>query len=293
VNAREERRRAATDELIDRVAMEEMAAAHGEIRLEPVTVVIAAYKEVDNIGSVVAGMPATIGDLGVSVLVVVDGEDDGTGAAVRAAGQFACIAPVNRGQGAALRLGYRIARTHGARYIVTADADGQTYPADLAVVLEPVVAGEADFVNGSRRLGTSERPTFARAAGVVFFAGVISLLSRTKVTDPANPVRAMRAEITGQLVLEQPQYQSSEVLLEVILRGYRFAERPVTMRGRSSGTSKKGGTLTYGYRFGRVVLRTWRRGWAARRAPAAAGAGAGAGPDLAGGAPVSPAEGTP
>jgi hypothetical protein len=288
VNTREERRRAATDELIDRVAMEEMAAAHGEFQLEPVTVVIAAYKEVDNIGAVVAGMPATIGDLGVSVLVVVDGEDDGTGAAVREAGHLACIAPVNRGQGAALRLGYRVAREHGARYIVTADGDGQTDPADLAVVLAPVVAGEADFVNGSRRLGAYERPTFARAAGVVVFAGVISLLSRTKVTDPANPLRAMRAEITGELVLVQPQYQSSELLLEVILRGYRFAERPVTMRGRSSGASKKGGTLTYGYRFGRVVLRTWRRGRAARRA-----APAGAGPDRTGTAAVSPAEGTP
>ena len=282
MNAREERRRAATDELIDRVAIEEMEAAQGEVSLAPVTVVIAAYKEVDNIGAVLAGMPSQIGDLGVSVLVVVDGEDDGTGAAVRKAGHFACIAPVNRGQGAALRLGYRIARSRGARYIVTADGDGQTDPADFAVVLAPVVAGEADFVNGSRRLGAAERPTFTRAAGVVVFGGLISLLARTRVTDPANPVRAMRAEITERLVLAQPQYQSSELLLEVILRGYRFTERPVTMRGRTSGSSKKGGNLAYGYRFGRVVVRTWRRNRAARGA-------ATVGESL----PVSPLEGTP
>ena len=80
MNAREQRRRLATDELIDRVALEEMAAAHGDFSLEPVAVVVAAYREVDNIDGVLAGMPEKIGELGVSVVVVVDGEDDGTGA---------------------------------------------------------------------------------------------------------------------------------------------------------------------------------------------------------------------
>jgi glycosyltransferase involved in cell wall biosynthesis len=278
---REQRRRVATDELIDRVALEEMTAAHGVFGLEPVAVVIAAYREVDNIGAVLAGMPERIGELGASVVVVVDGEDDGTGAAVRAAGHVACIAPVNRGQGAALRLGYRVAREHGARYIVTADGDGQTDPADLAVVLAPVVEGEADFSNGSRRLGTAEAPTLVRSAGVVVFSWLIRLLTGARVTDTANPVRAMRAEITEQLVLVEPQYQASELLLEVIMRGYRLVERPVTMRRRKTGRSKKGGTLAYGWRYGRVVLRTWRRERANR---------AGAGAD---GLAVSSAEGTP
>jgi glycosyltransferase involved in cell wall biosynthesis len=259
VNAREARRRAATNELIDRVALEEMAIAHGAFELAPIAVVIAAYKEVDNIAPVVTGMPEKIGEHAVSVVVVVDGEDDGTGAAVRQAGHFACIAPVNRGQGAALRLGYRIAREHGAEFVVTADADGQTRPSDLAVVLEPVIAGEADFVNGSRRLGTSESPSVVRAAGVVVYAQVISLLTGTKVTDTANPVRAMRAEMSGHLVLDEPQYQASELLLGAIMGGFRFAERPVTMLGRAAGKSKKGGNLAYGYRYGRVVLRTWHR----------------------------------
>lgn len=266
MNGREQRRRRATDELIDRVALEEMATAHGDFELAPVAVVIAAYKEVDNIGAVVTGMPEKIGELGVSVVVVVDGEDDGSGAAVRAAGHVACIAPVNRGQGAALRLGYRIAREHGARYVVTADGDGQTTAADIAVVLAPILSGEADFVNGSRRLGTAEAPTLARSAGVVLFASLISLLTGTRVTDPANPVRAMRTEITADLVLDEHQYQASELLIEVIMRGHRLVERPVIMRGRASGTSKKGGTLTYGYRYGRVLLRTWWRGRAAARA---------------------------
>jgi glycosyltransferase involved in cell wall biosynthesis len=259
VKPRAERRLRATDELIDRVALDEMDGAHPDLKLNPVAVVIAAYHEADNIGHVVAGMPAQVNGEDVSVVVVVDGEDDGSAAIVREAGQVACIAPVNRGQGAALRLGYRIAHDHGAQYIVTADADGQSEPADLAVVLEPVMAGELDFVNGSRRLGSTESNDLARNSGVLVFASLISLLTGTRVTDPANPIRAMRADVPAHLTLDEHQYQASELLIGAVMRGYRIGERPVSMLARTSGTSKKGGNLAYGYRYGRVVVRTWWR----------------------------------
>ncbi len=256
---RAERRRRAVDELIDRAAIEELVAAQGPLEFNPVVIVIAAYRERDNIGDVVGGMPKEICGEPTSVLVVVDGEDDGTGAAVRDAGHYACIAPVNRGQGAALRLGYRVARDHGAVWIVTADGDGQTDPDDLEVVLEPVVARRADFVNGSRRLGRTHGTDPTRNTGVVLFAGLVSLLTGTRVTDTANPIRAFPATLPTELVLEEPQYQASELLIGAIMHGCRFEERPVTMRLRRSGESKKGGNLLYGIRYGRVVMRTWLR----------------------------------
>ena len=266
MNARARRRRCQVDELVDRVAIEELLAAQGPIELSPVAIVVAAYKERDNISEVLAGMPKEVCGEPASVLVVVDGEDDGTGAEVRAAGHYACIAPVNRGQGAALRLGYRIAREYGASFIVTSDADGQTDPGDLEVVLEPVVSGRADFVNGSRRLGRTHGTDAVRNLGVVFFAAVISLLTKTPVTDTANPVRGFRAELSAELVLEEPQYQAQELLIAAIIHGCRFEERPVTMRARLAGKSKKSGNLLYGLRYGRGVLHTWLR--ERRRRPA-------------------------
>ena len=263
--SRRRKRAGALDELVDGVAAEEFGRVHGEPQLPPVAIVIAAYKEADNIGSVVGGLPKQICDLDAVAIVVVDGDDDGTAAIVRAAGHYACVAPVNRGQGAALRLGYRLAREHGARYVVTADADGQTDPGDLEVVLSPVVAGEADFVNGSRRLGSTASDDVVRNLGVLVYARLITLLSGTQVTDTANPVRAMRAELTGRLQLDEPQYQASELLIGAIMSGARYEERPVRMRVRTSGHSKKGGNFLYGYRYGRVVLRTWLRETRRRR----------------------------
>ena len=259
MNARYLRRRRQVDELVDRVAIDELVAAQGPIEISPIAIVIAAYKERDNIAQVIESMPKEICGEQASLLVVVDGEDDGTGAVVRDAGHYACIAPVNRGQGAALRLGYRIAREHGARFIVTSDADGQTDPEDLEVVLEPVMSGRADFVNGSRRLGQSHGTDAVRNTGVLFFAALISFLTKTTVTDTANPVRAFRAELPAQLILEEPQYQAQELLITAIMHGCRYEERPVTMRARLAGESKKSGNLLYGLHYGRGVLHTWLR----------------------------------
>ena len=270
MNARDRRRRQATDDLIDSVARDEFDAYHGKPKLAPIAVVIAAYKEADNIGHVLSEMPKRIADEDVSIVVVVDGEDDGTGSIVREAGHFAVIAPVNRGQGAALRLGYRIAHEHGAEFVVTADADGQAHASDLEVVLAPLLAGELDFVNGSRRLGRTLDSDKTRNLGILVFGAIASVLCRTRITDTANPIRAMRAEVAASLTLEEHQYQASELLLGAVMRGYRFGERPVTMHVRKSGESKKGGNLTYGYRYGRVMLRTYLRERASRKGRLAA-----------------------
>ena len=259
MNAREQRRKQQLDELVDQVALTEFESAHGRPELPPVAIVIAAYHEVDNISSLLSNLPPELCGLGAAAVVVIDGDEDGTAALVRKAGQYAVIAPVNRGQGAALRLGYRVAREYGATYVVTADGDGQGDPADLEHALAPVVAGDADFVNGSRVLGRTESDDKMRNAGVLVYGRLISLLTRTKVTDTANPIRAMRAELTGRLDLAEPQYQASELLISAIFSGARFREVAVTMRARKSGASKKGGNFVYGYRYGRVVLRTYLR----------------------------------
>ncbi len=263
MDARERRSRRALDALVDDAAVEEMARAHGRVCLAPVAVVMAAYKEADNIASVVTAIPKLLCGLERSVVVVVDGEDDGTAAIVREAGHLASVAPVNRGQGAALRLGYRIARERGATYIVTADADGQVRPEDLEVVLGPVVEGTADFVNGSRRLGATHSTGLVRNVGERVFGLLVTVLTGVRVTDTANPIRAFPAELTARLVLDEPQYQASELLIGAVMRGARYAERPVTMRARASGRSKKGGNLAYGYRYGKVFFGTW---WRERRA---------------------------
>lgn len=225
----------------------------------PVAVVVAAYNEGADVAHVVSDIPKQVCGLATEVIVVVDGASDNTAEAAASGGALVCDVPVNRGQGSALRLGYHLARERGARYIITSDADGQWRSEEMDRVLGPVVAGEADFVSGSRRLGSTASHDVARNTGVVVFAALISTLVRHKITDPACGLRAMRAEVTANVVLEQPQYQASELEIGIAMAGYRIAEVPIAMRARRSGKTKKGGNFIYGVRFTSVVLRTWAR----------------------------------
>ncbi len=247
------------DDVDDRV-LAELARDHPDLRLPAVVVVIAAFDEATGLPGVLATLPSRAHGLDVAVLVVDDGSSDGTAEAARATGRAIVAAcPVNRGQGRALRLGYRIAREHGAAYIVTTDADGQYSPDDIPVVLAPLVDGRADFVTGSRRLGSQQNKDLVRQAGTYVFAWLASALLGLCVTDTSFGLRAMRAEVTEAVTLEQPQYQASELLVGVVAHGFRYAEVPATMRVRSAGASKKGGNLAYGWRYARVMLGTWWR----------------------------------
>ena len=130
------------DEAIDSAAIRAFAEEFGDraTRLPPVAIVIAAFNEEGAIGPVVEGLPATIGGLAAVTIVVSDGSVDATTKEAREAGALVCDVPVNRGQGAALRLGYRLAREGGARYIVTTDADGQYNPAEIESLIAPILA---------------------------------------------------------------------------------------------------------------------------------------------------------
>jgi glycosyltransferase involved in cell wall biosynthesis len=255
----------ATLDPAERDAAAAFLAAHPPGLGAPLAVVIPAYNEEPTVAEVVSEIPREAAGLSAEVIVVVDGAKDRTVVQATSAGALVCDVPVNRGQGAALRLGYWLARARGAEVIATIDADGQYEPLELGRVIEPILGGRADFVSGSRRLGSELTTDKVRHLGVLVFGALISVLVRHRITDPACGIRAMRAEVTAAVTLEQPQYQASELMISAALHGYRLAEVPTTMRDRgvhATGT-KKGGNFGYGVRFARAALHTW---WRDRRA---------------------------
>ncbi|MGW7681287.1 glycosyltransferase [Kribbella sp. NPDC054772] len=244
----------------------EAAKDFGEHEFAPVVVVIAAYNEAGGIGPVLTNMPRTCAGLPVDVLVVVDGATDNTAEIARERGASVCVAPSNRGQGAALRLGYHLAAAGGAEYVVTTDADGQYDNDELETLMEPILLDRADFVTGSRRLGAEDADSRLRWVGVRVFAVLASVLTRRKLTDTSFGFRAMRAELATAVTLREPQYQSSELLLGALALGARVVELPMTMRRRGDGSSKKGPGVVYGANYGRVMTTTWLREYALGRA---------------------------
>jgi glycosyltransferase involved in cell wall biosynthesis len=254
-------------EATERGAAEAFLERHPAGAGAPVAVVIPAYNEEPTVAAVIAEVPAEAAGLATEVIVVVDGARDATADRATEAGALVCDVPVNRGQGAALRLGYWLARARGAQIIATIDADGQYEPSEIASLVEPILRGDADFVSGSRRLGNELTTDATRHAGVIVFGTLISVLVRHKVTDPACGLRAMRAEVTAAVTLEQPQYQASELMISAALNGFRLGEVPTTMRDRGGHATKtkKGGNFGYGVRFARAAVHTWWRDRTAAR----------------------------
>ena len=257
--ARVRRRHDATRRLIMELGQQDFRRRHGTATFGPVLVVIASYLEADNISDVLKAVPSEVEGLAVSTLVVVDGGDDGTEDIVAHYGAYCAVLPVNMGQGVALHLGYELAAAHGASFVVTLDADGQNDPAEIPGFVKPLVDGTADFVIGSRRLGIDETTDKFRMAGVVFFASVINALTGQHITDTSNGFRALRIEVLKDVVLEQDQYQTAELIISAATRGWRITDCPVVWHPRASGESKKGHNAFFGLQYARVIIRTWLR----------------------------------
>jgi glycosyltransferase involved in cell wall biosynthesis len=231
------------------------------IKLSPVVALICAYEEEANIGPVLAAVPKEACGLAVTTLVIVDGGTDRTEEIAKESGAVTFVLTENLGHGYAQRVGYSLSIELGAQYVVTIDADGQNDPAEMPVMLQPLVDDEADFVVASRVLGRDTTTDDVRKAGVKVFSYVLSAIGHTKLTDTSNGYRAMRVSMLDDIAyrLRQTQYHTSEFLIFAMKRGWRVTERPTVWYPRASGESKKGKNWLYGFRYGRVIAESWWR----------------------------------
>ncbi len=244
----------------------EFDARHPDLKLSPVVGLVCAFEEEANIRAVLEAMPNEACGLAVTTLVVVDGGHDKTDQVAKDAGAVTFVLGENLGHGYALRVGYALCMELGADYVVTLDADGQNDPAEIPVMLQPLVDDEADFVVASRVLGRDTTSDRFRKAGVRVFSWIMSAMGHTRLTDTSNGYRALRVTLLDDVAhrLVQPQYQTAELLIIAMRRGWRVAERPTVWLPRASGTTKKGKNWLFGFRYGRVVLETW---WKVRKLP--------------------------
>jgi glycosyltransferase involved in cell wall biosynthesis len=228
----------------------------------PVVASICAYEEQGNIGPVLDKMPPTVFGEPYTTLVVVDGGDDKTAEIARTyPGVVVIEFPVNLGHGVALQVTYRYCIDHNVNYIVTLDADGQNDPAEIPDLLQPLVEDRADFVVASRRLGVDQTSDIIRKSGVLFFSFVMNRMTGAHLTDTSTGYRGLRVTMLADVIdrLTQEQYQTAELLITCLKRGWRATEVPTVWHPRASGTTKKGANWLFGFRYAKVVFGTWWR----------------------------------
>ena len=143
----------------------------------------------------------------------------------------------NRGLGAALRTGLAAANELNARAAVYIDADGEYPPEQIPDLLEPVLAGEADYVLGSRYLGRREGQRVVRLVGNLVFTGLLCLATGRRITDGQTGFRAFsrRALECAEIIHD---YNYAQVLtLDLLKKGMRMREVPISYSRRTRGKS--------------------------------------------------------
>jgi glycosyltransferase involved in cell wall biosynthesis len=166
------------------------------------SVVIPAYNEESGIAEIacrVLSMEADLKHAGVDqleLLIVDDGSKDRTvEVASKIAGVNLICHPRNKGYGAALKTGFSKARGELIGFL---DADG-TYPPEYFPHLCRAALNGVDLVIGSRMAGAESKMPLTRRAGNFFFATLLTVLSRQKVTDSASGMRVFKREILEQI----------------------------------------------------------------------------------------------
>jgi glycosyltransferase involved in cell wall biosynthesis len=228
-------------------------------KIKPIMIVMPAFNEARNLKEILSLLPTHIGSLEIGILVIDDGSIDDTPRVATEAGACLVRNPINRGGGAALRLGYDILQKTGSQICVTMDADGQHDPGEIEKILLPIVNDQYDFVIGSRIIGEREKDSRLRIAGVYLFGWLISFMLGKKITDPSSGFRAFRMESVASINLREDQYHTSELIIEAVKKGLRIGEAPITILKRKHGKSKKGNDWAYGLHFARIIFKTWWR----------------------------------
>jgi len=203
-----------------------------------VSVIIPTHNEAEAIGRVIADLPSQL----VSEVIVVDSNStDGTPEVARAMGARVIPEP-RRGYGRACLTG--LANTESPDVVVFLDGDYSDRPAELPILLAPLMEGRADITLGSRLTEKNQRGALPwhQVLGNRLAAGLIRILYGVNITD-LGPFRAGRADILRALALEEPTYGwAVEMILKGAIAGLRIVEVPVSYHPRI-GKSKISGTV--------------------------------------------------
>ena len=205
------------------------------------SVVVPAYNEVRTAERLLRKLNEV--PLGLEVIVVDDGSTDGTRPLLRELEEEGLVDVLvfhheNRGKGAALRTGFEHAT---GDVIVVQDADLEYDPAELPLLLEPILAGQADAVYGSRFLGGPHRVLFFwHSVGNKLLTLLSNMFTDVNLTDMETCYKMIRASLLKSLPLRADRFGfEPEVTARLAQAGARIYELPISYHGRSYAEGKK------------------------------------------------------
>jgi dolichol-phosphate mannosyltransferase len=232
-----------------------------EKQLDKLYIVIPAYNEEENIGTVIKDWYPIVEKLGngSKLVIIDDGSKDSTYQIMQEYAKsleyFEPITKPNGGHGATVLYGYQYAIKAGADYVFQTDSDGQTLPEEFWPFWEQ--RKEYDMVIGHRK---GRQDGFSRVFVTKTLKFVLKLCFHVSVTDANTPFRLMKADtLKEQIKLIPENYNLSNVIISVIYAKKKLAVKylPVTFRPRQGGVNSI--NMKKIFRIGRQAYRDFRK----------------------------------
>lgn len=224
---------------------------------DKIAIVIPALNEENALRHLLPQIPSAIAQW---IIVADNGSTDATTTVAQAAGAIVANEPT-RGYGRNCLTGFQKACSLGAEIVIFMDGDGSDDPADLPMMLAPLLEGRADLVIGSRVSSRSERgaiPPQARL-GNWLVSRMIRILYGVRLSDIGS-FRVIRCSSLAALHMNEMTFGwPVEMLVKAARAGYRIVELPIHYRLRSHGRSKVAGTLVGSIKAAYHMVRTTLR----------------------------------
>ncbi|MBA2314721.1 MAG: glycosyltransferase family 2 protein [Chloroflexi bacterium] len=205
-------------------------------------VIIPAYNEEPTVGRAVAEVPRELpGVGGVEVLVVDDGSRDRTAEAAMAAGADAVIRlRQNAGLTRAFATGLQAAVERGADIVVNTDADCQYDGREIADLIAPILAGEADLVSGDRQVTKLDHMARSKQYGNRFGSWMLRFAAGSTLQDASSGFRAFTRECALRLNPTIGNTYTHQTIVQAVHAGMVVREVPVSFRqsAREGGHSR-------------------------------------------------------
>jgi glycosyltransferase involved in cell wall biosynthesis len=171
------------------------------------------------------------------VIVINDASTDHTSAVAAAAGATVIRHDKSQGAGAGTRTGFKSALEHGADIVVTLDGDGQHDADEIPLLIQPIAAGEADIVIGSRFLKEAKVARY-RKFGIDLITWAYNFGHREKIIDSQSGFRAHSRRAVEAMHITYPGFGFSiQTLVQARKKGLKIVERPISCIYHAEGST--------------------------------------------------------
>jgi glycosyltransferase involved in cell wall biosynthesis len=220
------------------------------------SIVIPVYGEEETIQELLKRVDSTKYPIPHEIIVVNDGSKDKTLEKISELGDMPSLKLVsyaeNRGKGYAMREGIRAST---GDVLIIQDADLEYDPSEIPAIIAPILAGDTHVVYGSRFKGTIKKISGLHRFGNRALTWMTNVLFKAELTDVETCYKAFSRKVLEDILLTEDGFEvEPEITVELLKKGYRILEVPVSYRARGFEEGKKI-TWREGVRSGVILVK--------------------------------------